>query len=75
MKPKTKKHIVAAWASTYSGLGPDATLPELPAMPRPPRPGYIWTADGQEVMLVRAVWYGQRAADVPLSEDIEEQSE
>ena len=70
MKTKTKKNIVAQWASEYRGLGPDATLPVLPTMPRPPRSGYVWTADGQEVKLVRAVWIGQRAADIPLVEEL-----
>lgn len=66
MKRPTKKHFVTTWANTYRGLGPDVVLPE---MPRPPRPGHAWTADGQEVPLVRAVWFGQRAADLPLTEE------
>lgn len=48
---KTKRHIVAQWATMYRGLGP---TPVLPPMPRPPRSGYVWTADGQETLLVRA---------------------
>lgn len=70
MKRPTKKHFVTTWANTYRGLGPDETLPQLPIMPRPPRPGHVWTADGQEILLVRAVWFGQRAADLPLTEEL-----
>ena len=70
MKSQTKRHFVSMWANKYAGLGPNVSLP---AMPRLPKPGHVWTADGQEVPLVRAVWSGKRAADIPITEDIMEE--